>query len=51
MFEKLRTATAAKKLVGIGGTRVQQKRNTGSKIHFVIVVDPFGNYIGPIEGA
>jgi len=38
-------------LAGIGGAVVQPRTNVGGEIHVAIIKDPFGNYIGLIEGA
>ena len=45
------TKAAVEKFVGLGAILVQDITNVGGAIHVAIVADPFGNYIGFIEGA
>lgn len=42
---------ASAKFLAAGATLVQDVTNVGGPIHIAIVADPFGNYIGFIEGA
>ncbi|MBL0068348.1 MAG: VOC family protein [Chitinophagaceae bacterium] len=45
------TEDAAAKLVEIGGTLIQSKTMVGGDIYVAVVSDPWGNYVGLIEGA
>ncbi len=44
-------ASAVEKFVIIGATLVQEVTNVGGTLQVAVVADPFGNYIGFIEGA
>jgi predicted enzyme related to lactoylglutathione lyase len=39
------------KLSSLGGMIIQEKTNVGGEIFVGIVADPYGNYVGLIEGA
>lgn len=41
---------AVQKLIAIGGSVVQDKRNVGGDLFTAIIADPFGTHIGLIQG-
>lgn len=50
-WEVANLADVINKLADRGAVVVQPKTNVGGEIHVAVVRDPFGNYVGLIEGA